>query len=216
MALSGRLVEERCPTEVLFSQCCGIDVHKASLVACLRTQDGRRIKMVVREYGTTTGELLRVRAWLTEAGCTHVAMESTGIYWRPVFNVLEGACEVVLANAQHIHAVPGRKTDVRDCEWTAGVKLTCIPQRGGQRTPEREAQEKSRAFEQGQRFRAGIEGRISVLFRGRGMKRARVKGRERFETFVGAAVIANNLLVIAALLQRRAAARAARQQRRAA
>ena len=89
----------------------------------------------------------------------------------------------------------------------AGVTLTCIPQAGGKRTPEREAVEKSRAFKRAQRFRAGIEGRISVLFRGRGMKRALVEGREHFELFVGAAVLANNLLVIAALLQRRKAGR---------
>jgi transposase, IS5 family len=90
---------------------------------------------------------------------------------------------------------------------TAGVTLTCIPQAGGMRSRERDAFEKSRAFIRGQRFRAGIEGRISVLFRGRGMKRALVEGDEHFELFVGAAVLANNLLVIAALLQRRAARR---------
>src|SRR5207245_988457 len=92
------------------------------------------------------------------------------------------------------------------CE-TAGVKLTCIPQSGGTRSAEREALEKSRAFKRGQRFRAGIEGRISVLFRGRGMKRALVEGRERFELLVGAAVLANNLMVIANLLRRKPARR---------
>ncbi|MGO9272632.1 MAG: hypothetical protein ACLQOO_20760 [Terriglobia bacterium] len=92
-----------------------------------------------------------------------------------------------------------------------GVKTVCIPQRGGQKTPRRQAYEKSSAFKKGQRFRAGIEGRISVLFRGRGMKRCRAEGRERFELLVGAAVLANNLMRIAALLtpssypQRRAA-----------
>ena len=90
---------------------------------------------------------------------------------------------------------------------TAGVTLTCIPQSGGKRSPEREAHEKSRAFKRGQRFRAGIEGRISVLFRGRGMKRALVEGPTHFELFVGAAVLANNLMVIAELLRRKAARR---------
>lgn len=90
--------------------------------------------------------------------------------------------------------------NLQTCQ-TAGVTLTCIPQSGGKRSPEREALEKSRAFKRGQRFRAGIEGRISVLFRGRGMKRALVEGREHFELFVGAAVLANNLMVIAALLR---------------
>jgi IS5 family transposase len=90
---------------------------------------------------------------------------------------------------------------------TAGVATECIPQRGGTKTPARAAHEKSRGFKKGQRFRAGIEGRISVLFRGRGMKRCPLHGRERFEVFVGAAVLANNLLVIAAQLRRRAAGR---------
>ena len=87
-----------------------------------------------------------------------------------------------------------------NCEQ-AGVKDVCIPQRGGQKSAEQEAREHSKAFKRGQRFRAGIEGRISVLFRGRGMKRCRAKGRERFEVLVGAAVLANNLLRIAELLR---------------
>jgi len=94
----------------------------------------------------------------------------------------------------------------------AGVGVECIPQRGGRKTPERAAYEKSRPFRAGQRFRAGIEGRISVLLRGRGMKRCLLHGRERFELFIGAAVLANNLLILAALVQRRAA----RRRRRAA
>jgi transposase, IS5 family len=85
-----------------------------------------------------------------------------------------------------------------------GVKVVCIPQRGGTKAPEREAYEKSREFKDGQRFRAGIEGRISVLFRGRGMKRCLAEGRERFELWVAAAVLANNLMKIAALLTDRA------------
>jgi IS5 family transposase len=88
-----------------------------------------------------------------------------------------------------------------------GVKVVCIPQRGGKKTPEREAYEKSADFKQGQRFRAGIEGRISVLFRGRGMKRCLAEGHERFELWVAAAVLANNLMNIAALLTRRASRR---------
>jgi IS5 family transposase len=96
--------------------------------------------------------------------------------------------------------------NLQTCQ-TAGVTVTCIPQSGGTRSPEREALEKSRAFKHGQRFRAGIEGRISVLFRGRGMKRALVEGPEHFELFVGAAVVANNLMVIAALLRPKAARR---------
>lgn len=105
--------------EVRHPRCGGIDVHKETVVACLRVQEGRRKETQVRTFGTTTAELLRLQSWLREAQCAHVAMESTGVYWLPVFNVLEGACAVVLANAQHIKAVPGRKTDVKDCEWLA-------------------------------------------------------------------------------------------------
>jgi transposase len=105
--------------EVLYPRCCGIDVHKETLVVCLRVQEGRRVQKQVQTFGTTTVDILRLLTWLTEQACTHVAMESTGVYWRPVFNLLEGSVTVVLANAQHIKAVPGRKTDVRDCEWLA-------------------------------------------------------------------------------------------------
>lgn len=105
--------------EVLYPRCCGIDVHKASLVACVRVQEGRRRETAIQSFGTTTAEILRLSAWLSEHACTHVAMESTGVYWQPVFNVLEERFGVVLANAHHIKAVPGRKTDVKDCEWLA-------------------------------------------------------------------------------------------------
>jgi transposase len=107
--------------DVLYARCCGIDVHKESLVACLRVQEDRRRHTEVQTFGTTTAEILRLHAWLTDAACTHVAMESTGVYWQPVFNLLEGSFGVVLANAHHIKAVPGRKTDVKDCEWLADL-----------------------------------------------------------------------------------------------
>jgi transposase len=107
--------------DVLHPRCCGIDVHKTTVVACLRLQDGRRVKMEIQQFGTTTAELLRLHTWLSAAACTHVAMESTSVYWKPVFNLLEGSFEVVLANAHHIKAVPGRKTDAKDCEWLANL-----------------------------------------------------------------------------------------------
>jgi transposase len=103
--------------EVLYTRCCGIDVHRETLVACVRRQEHRRKHTEVRTFGTTTSEILRLHHWLTDQACTHVAMESTGVFWQPVFNLLEGSFVVVLANAQHIKAVPGRKTDVKDCEW---------------------------------------------------------------------------------------------------
>ena len=106
--------------EVLYAVCCGLDVHKASVTACLRAPgDGPQRRQEVRTFGTTTRELLRLADWLSAAGCTHVAMESTGIYWRPVYNLLEGRFELSLVTAQHVKMVPGRKTDVRDSEWLA-------------------------------------------------------------------------------------------------
>jgi transposase len=106
--------------QVLYERCGGLDVHSRTVVACVRTPgpDGTR-QSRVRTFGTTTGALLELAQWLTEAGCTHAAVESTGVYWQPVYNVLEGTVEVILVNAEQVKAVPGRKTDVKDCEWIA-------------------------------------------------------------------------------------------------
>src|SRR5574337_1928565 len=106
--------------EKIYERCCGLDVHKKTVVACLRVPGARgRRTSEVRTFGTMTPELLARADWLLQAGCTHVAMESTGVYWKPVFNILEGVCEVLLVNAHHSKAVPGRQTDVKDCEWIA-------------------------------------------------------------------------------------------------
>ena len=108
--------------DVLYPRCCGVDVHKKQVVACLLTPGTAAApRKEVRTFGTTTNELLRLVDWLREAGCTHVAMESTGVYWKPLYNVCEGLFTVIVANAQHIKAVPGRKTDVRDAEWIADL-----------------------------------------------------------------------------------------------
>ena len=106
--------------DVLHRCCCGLDVHKRTVVACLLqpATDGRRSKEV-RTFGTMTTDLLALADWLRAAGCTEVAMESTGIYWKPVYNILEGQCRLLVVNAAHIKAVPGRKTDVNDAEWIA-------------------------------------------------------------------------------------------------
>jgi transposase len=106
--------------EVIYSCCCGLDVHKKTVVACLITSaEGQPPRKEVRTFRTMTGELLALADWLQSAGCTHVAMESTGVYWRPVYNLLEGLFTLLVVNAQHIKAVPGRKTDVKDAEWIA-------------------------------------------------------------------------------------------------
>ncbi len=104
--------------EVVFARCAGIDVHKRTVVVCRLTPDaqGQRVAET-QTCGTTTGELLRLSDWLAAGGCTHVGLESTGEYWKPVFNILQGTCEVWLLNAAHIKAVPGRKTDVKDAQW---------------------------------------------------------------------------------------------------
>lgn len=108
--------------EVIYQRCCGIDIHKKVIVVCLitLTAHGERHKEI-RTFRTVTKELLELVDWLIAAGCTHVAMESTGVYWRPVYNLLEGHFELLVVNAQHIKAVPGRKTDVRDAEWIADL-----------------------------------------------------------------------------------------------
>jgi transposase len=108
--------------EVVYPRCCGLDVHKQSVVACLLVRDerGRRQKEL-RTFGTMTDDLLRLGDWLQDAGCAAVAMESSGVYWKPIFNLLEEAFELLVVNAQHIKAVPGRKTDVKDCEWIADL-----------------------------------------------------------------------------------------------
>jgi transposase len=106
--------------EVLFPRCAGIDVHKRTVVACrtVLTDDGEWLRET-RTYGTTTEDLLRLSDWLAAGGCTHVGLESTGEFWKPVFNILEGNFTVWLLNAQRVRAIPGRKTDVRDAEWIA-------------------------------------------------------------------------------------------------
>lgn len=103
--------------EVLHARCGGLDVHKDSVVACARVAENGRVVHEVETFETTTKGLTALRDWLTLQACTHVVMEATGVYWKPVWNVLEGSFELVLANAAHVRNVPGRKTDVNDATW---------------------------------------------------------------------------------------------------
>lgn len=106
--------------EVIHRRCAGLDVHKKTVVACVRVVEDGEIRREVRTFGTATAELLALSAWLTELGVTHIAMEATGVYWKPVWHILsDGEFELVLANAAHIRNVPGRKTDVNDATWIA-------------------------------------------------------------------------------------------------
>jgi transposase len=106
--------------DTLYPRCAGIDVHKNNVVVCVRCCDRPgQVFEEVRTFSTMTSDLLALSDWLAEHGVTHVAMESTGVYWKPVFNILEGRVAVILVNAEHIKKVPGRKTDVKDCQWIA-------------------------------------------------------------------------------------------------
>jgi transposase len=107
--------------EVLHSKCAGLDIHRDTVVACARIASDGAVTHEVRTFGATTKELMALSEWLTEHGVTHVAMEATGVYWKPVWHVLEGSFELVLANAMHIKNVPGRKTDVNDATWIADL-----------------------------------------------------------------------------------------------
>jgi transposase len=105
---------------IMHERCAGLDVHKKTVVACVLTPDGQGgWGQEGRTFGTMTVDLLALADGLLACGCTHVAIESTGDYWKPVFNILEGTCEVLLVNAQHVKAVPGRKTAVNDAAWLA-------------------------------------------------------------------------------------------------
>ncbi len=157
--------------EVVYETCCGIDVHAEFLVACLIRQG----KKETRRYATLTDELMQLRTWLVEAGCTHVAIESTGVYWKPVFNLLEGAVEVVLINPEHARVLRGRKTDVKDAAWLADllrhglVRASFIP------PPEiRELREVTRYRESLVRERTSVANRIQKVIEGGNIKLGQV------------------------------------------
>jgi transposase len=108
--------------ELIHARCAGLDVHKDSVVACIRIAHDDRVRHEVRTFGTTTSALMELAGWLHENGCVHAVLESTGVYWKPVWHVLAGAgLRLVLANAEHVRNVPGRKTDVKDAVWLADL-----------------------------------------------------------------------------------------------
>src|SRR5437588_5477706 len=127
--------------DVLHPRCCGLDVHKSSISACILLREAGRVQKHQRRFGAMSQELQELAEWLRQFRVTQVAMESSGVYWKPVWNILEKQFAVVLANAQHIKNVPGRKTDQKDAEWIAqllqygllrarcvlgGIKATCV------------------------------------------------------------------------------------------
>jgi transposase len=107
--------------EVIHQRCAGLDVHKETVVGCLRVPDHGEVSHEVRRFATTTAGLLELADWLRQASCTQVAMEATGVYWKPVWHILEGDFELILANPLHIRNVPGRKSDVNDATWIADL-----------------------------------------------------------------------------------------------
>ncbi len=158
--------------EVLYERCCGLDIHKKTVVACVAFGDGPgSVRKQVRRFGTMTDDLLALADWLAEQGVTHVAMESTGVYWKPVWNLLEGQFTLLLVNAQHIKQVPGRKTDVRDCEWLADLlrhgllKPSFVPDR-----PQRELRELTRYRTSLLRERAAEVNRLQKTLEGANIK----------------------------------------------
>lgn len=107
--------------QILYERCAGLDVHKRSVVACLLFLKNGQPHKERQIFSTMTSDLVRLRDWLKEHDCTCVAMESTGVFWKPIYNLLEEHFQVLVVNAQHIKTVPGRKTDIKDAEWIADL-----------------------------------------------------------------------------------------------
>jgi transposase len=132
--------------EPLYSSCCGLDVHSKTVQACVRRLvKSKQISQETRTFGTMTRDILAMADWLVTESVTHVAMESTGVYWKPIYNLLEGRFTLLVVNAKHVKHVPGRKTDVQDCQWLAQLlqcgllKSSFIPDR-----PQREMRDLTR------------------------------------------------------------------------
>jgi len=153
--------------EILFPRCAGLDVHKKTVVACVLVREGRETRKALHTFGTTTAELLALQTWLTEHQVTHVAMEATASYWKPVFNVLESSFTTWLVNPAPIQAVPGRKTDAQEAEGIAELlqhgllKPRCIPDRAQRELRELTRYRKSLIEERAReinRIQQGLEG----------------------------------------------------------
>lgn len=158
--------------KVVHEVCCGIDVHAKMLVACVLGIDGER---QIRSFSTMTADLLRLRDWLVEAHCTQVAIESTGVYWRPVFNILEDAVRVMLVNPEHARALRGHKTDVRDAQWLADLLRHGLLRPSFIPPPEiRELRELTRYRETVVREQASIANRIQKLIESGNIKLSQV------------------------------------------
>jgi transposase len=151
--------------DIVYACCAGLDVHKETVVATVRRRpDNGEVQQQTRTYGTATGQLLELGDWLQAEGVTHLAMESTGVYWKPIWNLLEERFHILLVNAQHIKHVPGRKTDVKDSEWIAQL-LQCGLLRGSfvPPPPQRELRELTRQRRQLVHSKASVANRIQKV-----------------------------------------------------
>jgi transposase len=162
--------------DVIYPRCCGLDVHKREVVACVvSTEPDGTWRKEVRAFGTMTPDILALADWLAAHAVTHVAMESTGVYWKPIWNLLEDSFELLLVNARHVKAVPGRKTDVRDCEWLADLLRhglltgSFVPDR-----PQRELRELTRYRTSLVRERTAAANRLQKTLEGANIKLASV------------------------------------------
>src|SRR5436853_7219926 len=158
--------------EVVYEYCCGLDIHKKTVVACVVVPGpGKQPRKEIRTFNTMTADLLELADWLTLHQVTHVALESTGVYWKPAWNVLEASFTLLLVNARHIKQVPGRKTDVKDCEWIADLlrhgllRASFVPER-----PERELRELTRYRTSLIRQRASEVNRLQKTLEGANIK----------------------------------------------
>src|SRR5919198_6670834 len=175
--------------EVVNERFGGLDVHKQTVVACVIVPGSGRVpQREVRTFGTMTADLLELADWLSDYQVTHVAMESTGVYWKPIWNLLEGQVELSLVNAHHVKQVPGRKTDVKDCEWLADLlrhgllRASFVPPR-----PQRELRELTRYRTSLVRERAAEVNRVQKTLEGAcaTISRRRYRGRRSNLTEAG-------------------------------
>ena len=196
--------------ETLYARVCGLDVHKKVIVACVRILDAKdgTVQSTLRQFGAMTADLKELRQWLAEHKVTHVAMESTGIYWQPVFNLLEGHFKTWVVNAQHIKKVPGRKTDVKDAEWIAQL-LQCgllrpsfVPER-----QQRELRDLTRQQTKLVQQRNSVDNRIQKVLETANIKLGAVasdvmgvSGRKMIEALIGGE---KDVTVLAELAQRK-------------
>jgi transposase len=192
--------------DVIYERCCGLDVHKRTVVACLIVAGTHgEPRKEIRTFGTMTQDLLELSDWLAAAGCTHVAMESTGVYWKPIYNLLEEAFTPLLINARHIKVVPGRKTDVKDCEWIADLlrhgllRASFVPER-----PQRELRELTRYRTALVRERAAEVSRLQKTLEGANIKLASVatdimgkSGRQMLKALIGGSTDASEMAQLA-------------------